>query len=47
MTKFTKIVKEKKDVNDITNINSNSGSFDFLADEPEIYSIFDLHKKYV
>ncbi|MEK9184682.1 MAG: hypothetical protein AAB866_00770 [Patescibacteria group bacterium] len=36
-----------KDLNDITNINANSESFDFLADEPEIYSVSDLRKKYV
>ena len=35
------------DLNDITNINANSKSFDFLAKEPEIYSISDLKKKYV
>lgn len=35
-----------EDVNEITNINANSGSLDFLADEPEIYSISDLRKKY-
>ncbi|MCR4334175.1 MAG: hypothetical protein NUV47_00350 [Patescibacteria group bacterium] len=36
-----------KELNDITNVNANSGSFDFLADEPEIYSVADLRKKYV
>ena len=34
-------------LNDITNINANSKSFDFLAKETEIYSISDLKKKYV
>ena len=34
-------------LNDITNINANSKSFDFLAKEIEIYSISDLKKKYV
>ena len=34
-------------LNDITNINANSKSFDFLAKEPEVYSISDLKKKYV
>jgi len=33
-------------VNEITNINALSKSFDFLADEPELYSILDLKKKY-
>ena len=35
------------DLNDITNINANSKSFDFLAKEPDLYSISDLKKKYV
>ncbi len=36
-----------KDVNEITNINSYSKSFDFLGKEPELYSSLDLKKKYV
>lgn len=36
-----------KDLNDITNINANSKSFDFLKEEPEIYSISDLKETYV
>ena len=32
---------------EITNINAYSKSFDFLADEPEIYSIKDIKHKYV
>lgn len=35
-----------KDVNEITNINALSRSFDFLHDEPDIYSKSDLKKKY-
>lgn len=35
-----------KDLNEITNINANSQSFDFLTAEPEIYSVADLKKKY-
>ena len=31
----------------ITNINAYSKSFDFLANEPEIYSIKDIKNKYV
>jgi hypothetical protein len=31
-------------INEITNINSYSQSFDFLKDEPELYSIDDLKK---
>ncbi len=34
----------RTDVSDITNINSYSHSFDFLKDEPDIYSIQDLKK---
>lgn len=33
-------------LNEITNINAYSKSFDFLADEPEIYSIKDIKHKY-
>lgn len=33
-----------KDVNEITNINACSKSFDFLAHEPELYSLSDLKK---
>ncbi len=36
-----------KGLNEITNINANSSSFNFLEDEPEIYNIEDLKKKYV
>ncbi len=36
----------RKDVNDITNINAYSRSFDFLADEPDLYSVEDLKKRY-
>jgi len=35
-----------KELNDITNINAHSKSFDFLAREPELYSLSDLKKKY-
>ena len=31
---------------EITNINAYSKSFDFLADEPEIYSLQDIKHKY-
>ena len=33
-------------VDEITNINAYSGSFDFLAKEPEIYSRKDIKKSY-
>ena len=36
----------RADLSDITNINSYSNSFDFLADEPEIYSAKDVKYKY-
>jgi hypothetical protein len=35
-----------KELNEITNINALSHSFDFLKEEPEIYSMEDLKKKY-
>lgn len=34
----------RSDVSDITNINAYSNSFDFLKDEPEIYSLDDIKK---
>ncbi|MEK7614591.1 MAG: hypothetical protein AAB428_02910 [Patescibacteria group bacterium] len=34
------------EVNDITNINAYSKSFDFLKNEPELYSMNSLKKKY-
>jgi hypothetical protein len=36
-----------KELDEITNINAMSHSFDFLKIEPEIYSLADLKKKYV
>lgn len=36
-----------KEVNDITNINTYSHSFDFLEKEPELYTFSDLKRKYV
>lgn len=36
-----------KNLNDISNINAYSKSFDFLEQEPELYSADDLKKKYV
>ena len=36
-----------KEVDDITNINAYSKSFDFLVKEPELYTAKDLKKKYV
>ena len=34
-------------VDDITNMNQYGGAFDFLEDEPDIYSVDDLKKLYV
>ena len=34
-------------VDEITNINALSRSFDFLREEPELYSRVDVIKKYV
>lgn len=31
-----------KHINGITHINANSASFDFLKDEPDIYSLADI-----
>ena len=36
-----------KKVSEIVNVNANSSSFDFLKNEPDIYEIKDLKKKYV
>ena len=33
-------------VNDITNVNAYSKSFDFLSHEPELYSVADVKKRY-
>ena len=33
-------------VNDITNVNAYSKSFDFLKDEPDPYSLSDVKKQY-
>ncbi len=32
----------RKEVSDITNVNAYSSSFDFLKDEPELYSVIDV-----
>ena len=34
------------DVDDITNVNAYSRSFDFLQGEPDLYSVADLKKRY-
>ena len=34
-------------LSEMTNLNANSNSFDWLADEPNLYSLADLKKKYV
>src|SRR3989339_1251671 len=35
-----------KNLNEITNINALSRSFDFLNEEPDLYSVADLKKSY-
>lgn len=44
LIKFPK--QYRKEAGDITNINSYSESFSFLADEPDLYSLQDLKKRY-
>ena len=34
-------------LDEVTNVNANSASFEFLGDEPDLYSIEDLRKRYV
>ena len=34
------------ELNDITNVNAYSRSFDFLEGEPDLYSVSDLKKRY-
>lgn len=36
----------RSDVSDVTNINAYSNSFDFLKDEPDIYSTKDIKHTY-
>ncbi len=38
---------ENNAFDDVTNMNANSSSFDFLAEEPDLYTIDDLRKRYV
>ena len=40
------ITKIQKQISEITDINTFSESFDFLNNEPEIYSISDLKQEY-
>lgn len=41
---YPQILSDK--VSEITNINANSPSFDFLNNEPDLYSVADLKKRY-
>ena len=43
--KYTK--NTNKDLNEIRSINANSSSFDFLKNEPDMYSVKDLKKRYM
>jgi len=36
-----------EEMNDVTNVNAHSMSFDFLEKEPEMYGVSDLKKTYV
>ena len=38
---------ELNEVIPVSDINAHSSSFDFLEDEPDIYSVKDLKKRYV
>lgn len=40
-------VEYSAELNDITNVNTYSESFSFLENEPELYSVADLKKRYV
>jgi hypothetical protein len=40
-------ISEKEEIIPISDINAASESFEFLKNEPDIYSISDLKKKYV
>ncbi len=35
-----------KHLSEMTNVNAHSPSFNFLEDEPDLYSVDDLKKKY-
>lgn len=43
--KYPEVLNDK--LNEITNINANSRAFDFLSDEPDLYTVNDLKKRYV
>jgi len=45
LIKFPDVCNEKCD--EITNINAISRSFDFLADEPDLYTLDDAKEVYV
>lgn len=45
MLKFPREYNKK--FSDIANVNAYSQSFDFLASEPELYTVADLKKSYV
>lgn len=44
MIKFP--AQSNSDLDETTNMNQYGGSFDFLEDEPDIYSTKDLKKRY-
>ena len=45
LIKYPEFLNEN--ISTITNVNANSSSFTFLENEPELYSVKDLIKRYV
>ncbi len=45
LIKYPDYLNQKLD--ELTNFIANAGSFDFLKDEPDLYSVSDLKKRYV
>ena len=41
------LVPREKKIDSVTYFNANSPSFDFLREEPELYTVSDLKKRYV
>ena len=39
--------RESSTLDDVTQVNANSSSFDFLAEEPDLYTMDDVRKRYV
>lgn len=43
---MVRISKYNPELSDVTNLNMFGGSFDFLWDEPDVYSDKDIKKRY-